>query len=104
MTNTGPVAGKEVIEVYVSAPYGGLEKPSRELKAFGKTRSLAPGESQTLSFTVPAYELASFNEAVSAWETAAGNYQVQFGSSVEDIRAAGSFRIKKPQSWKVNNL
>lgn len=104
VTNTGPVAGKEVIEVYVSAPYGGLEKPSRELKAFGKTRSLAPGESQTLSFTVPAYELASFNEAVSAWETAAGNYQVQFGSSVEDIRAAGSFRIKKPQSWKVNNL
>ena len=104
VSNIGPVAGKEVVEVYVSAPSGGLEKPSRELKAFGKTKSLAPGESQTLSFSVPAYDLASFNEAVSAWETAAGNYQVQFGSSVEDIRAVGSFQIRKPQSWKVNDL
>ena len=104
VTNVGPVAGKEVVEVYVSAPSGGLEKPARELKAFGKTRLLSPGESQTLSFTVPAYDLASFNETVSAWETAAGIYQVQFGSSVEDIRAAGSFQIKKPQSWKVHNV
>ena len=104
VTNTGSVAGKEVVEVYVSAPSGGLEKPSRELKAFGKTKSLAPGESQTLSFTVPAYDLASFNEAASAWQTAAGNYQVLFGASVADIRATGSFQLKKPQSWKVNNV
>ena len=104
VTNTGSVAGKEVVEVYVSAPSGGLEKPSHELKAFGKTKSLAPGESQTLSFTVPAYDLASFNEVASAWQTAAGNYQVLFGASVEDIRATGSFQLKKPQSWKVNNV
>ena len=104
VTNTGSLAGKEVVEVYVSAPSGGLEKPSRELKAFGKTKSLAPGESQTLSFTVPAYDLASFNEAASAWQTAAGNYQVLFGASVADIRATGSFQLKKPQSWKVNNV
>ncbi len=104
VTNTGSVAGKEVVEVYVSAPSGGLEKPSRELKAFGKTKSLAPGESQTLSFTVSAYDLASFNETASAWQTAAGNYQVQFGASVEDIRATGSFQLKKPQSWRVHNL
>ena len=104
VTNTGSVAGKEIVEVYVSAPSGGLEKPSRELKAFGKTKSLAPGESQTLSFTVPAYDLASFNEAASAWQAAAGNYQVLFGASVADIRATGSFQLKKPQSWKVNNV
>ena len=104
VTNTGSVAGKEIVEVYVSAPSGGLEKPSRELKAFGKTKSLDPGESQTLFFTVPAYDLASFNEAASAWETAAGKYQVLFGSSVEDIRARGSFQLKKPQSWNVHNV
>lgn len=104
VTNTGAVAGKEVVEVYVSAPSGGLEKPSRELKAFGKTKSLAPGESQTLSFSVPAYDLASFNEAASAWETAAGNYQVHFGASVEDIRASGSFTVKKVRTWEVNNV
>ncbi len=104
MTNTGFVAGKEVVEVYVSAPSGGLEKPSRELKAFGKTNLLAPGESQTLTFTVPAYDLASFNEAASRWETASGAYTVHFGASVEDIRAAGSFQIKKSQSWDVHNV
>lgn len=104
VTNTGSVAGKEVVEVYVSAPSGGLEKPSRELKAFGKTNLLAPGESQTLTFTVPAYDLASFNEAASRWETASGAYTVHFGASVEDIRAAGSFQIKKSQSWDVHNV
>ena len=104
VTNTGSVAGKEVVEVYVSAPSGGLEKPSRELKAFGKTNLLAPGESQTLTFTVPAYELASFNEAASRWETASGAYTVHFGASVEDIRATGSFKIKKSQSWEVHNV
>lgn len=104
VTNTGTVAGKEVVEVYVSAPSGGLEKPSRELKAFGKTKLLAPGESQTLSFTVPAYELASFNEKASRWETASGAYTVHFGASVEDIRATGAFSIKKPRYWKVNNV
>ena len=104
VTNTGAVAGKEVVEVYVSAPSGGLEKPARELKAFGKTKSLAPGESQTLSFSVPAYDLASFNEAASRWETASGAYTVHFGASVEDIRATGSFKIKKSQSWEVHNV
>jgi beta-glucosidase len=104
VTNTGSVAGKEVVEVYVSAPSGGLEKPSRELKAFGKTDLLAPGESQTLTFTVPAYELASFNEAASRWETASGAYTVHFGASVEDIRATGTFSIRKPRYWKVHDV
>lgn len=104
VTNTGSVAGKEVVEVYVSAPSGGLEKPSRELKAFGKTNLLAPGESQTLTFTVPAYELASFNEAASRWETASGAYTVHFGASVEDIRTTGVFSIKKPRYWKVHDV
>ena len=104
VTNTGSIAGKEVVEVYVSASSGGLEKPSRELKAFGKTKLLAPGASQTLTFTVPAYELASFNEAASRWETASGAYTVHFGASVEDIRATGAFSIKKPRYRKVHNV
>ena len=104
VTNTGRVAGREVVELYVVAPEGGLEKPICELKAFAKTKVLAPGESEILTMKISAYDLASFNEEHSAWETAAGKYQVLFGASVNDIRAAVSFRISKAQSWKVHDV
>ena len=104
VTNAGSVAGKEVVELYVSAPAGGLEKPACELKGFAKTRELKPGESQTVTIKVTNYELASFNEAASAWEAAAGTYKVAFGSSVADIRANATYQLKKAASWKTNKL
>ena len=100
--NTGSAAGKEAVQLYVSAPAGGLVKPGKELKAFAKTRELQPGESETLTMTVCPYSLASFNEAASQWETAAGSYTVRFGASVADIRATASFQVKKAQSWPVS--
>ena len=101
VTNTGKVAGTEAVQLYIAAPAGGLEKPACELKAFAKTKLLAPGASETLTMTVDCYALASFNEAASAWQTAAGDYKVFFGASVADIRATGAFKIAKPASWPV---
>ena len=104
VTNTGSVAGREAVQLYVSAPAGGLEKPVRELKAFAKTGVLAPGASEVLKFKVSAYELASFNEATSAWEAPAGTYNVQFGASVADIRASAAYKAKKAQSWPAHDV
>ena len=102
VTNNGAVAGKEAVQLYITAPDGGLVKPAFELKAFAKTRELKPGESQTLTMTVDPYTLASFNEAANAWEMAAGEYKVCFGASAADIRATAAFKQAKAQSWPVN--
>ena len=104
ITNTGSTAGMESVQLYVTAPEGGLEKPAFELKAFAKTRKLAPGESQTLTMNVDAYTLASFNEAASQWETAAGTYTVKFAANAADVRATAQYKHKKAQSWKVNDV
>jgi len=102
--NTGAVAGKEAVQLYVAAPAGGLEKPAFELKGFAKTKELAPGELQTLTINIEKYALASFNEAASAWETAAGTYKVMFGANAADIRSTAEYELKKAESWKAHNV
>ena len=103
VTNTGSVAGKEAVELYVTAPNGGLKKPEKELKAFAKTKMLQPGESQTLSFAVSNYELASFNEKANRWEAAAGNYSLKFGTSSDKILSSGTYNLKKAANWNVSD-
>ncbi|MBS1502174.1 MAG: glycoside hydrolase family 3 C-terminal domain-containing protein [Bacteroidetes bacterium] len=95
VTNTGKVAGREVVELYVSAPVHTLQKPAEELRAFGKTRSLKPGESQTLSFTLTAKDLESFDTAQSAWVAENGSYTVKIGASSEDIKGNRVFSLPK---------
>ena len=92
--NTGKVSGKEIAQVYVAAPKGQLDKPAKELKAFGKTRELKPGESQTLKMTLQRRDLASFDEAQSAWVVDAGNYEFNIGANVSDIRATARLNVK----------
>jgi len=91
--NTGDVAGREVVQVYASAPKGKLEKPEEELVAFGKTAMLEPGASATLSFTIDASDLASFDEATSTWIAEAGDYTLKVGASSTDIKAEDTFSL-----------
>ena len=86
--NTGNHEGKEVVELYISAPDNkAANKPVKELKAFAKTKQLKPGESETLTLTVKAADLASFDEAASAWVVAEGEYQFLVAASAQDIKA-----------------
>lgn len=100
VTNTGAVAGKEAVQLYISAPEGGLDKPESELKAFAKTGLLAPGASETLHFEVDAYMLASFDESADMWKTAAGRYEARFSAAYGDTRASASFTMKKERSYR----
>lgn len=91
--NTGKVAGKEVAQVYVTAPKGEIEKPAQELKAFAKTRELQPGESETLTMTISKRDFASFNEAQSQWVADAGIYTFRIGSSSRDIKLTATAKL-----------
>lgn len=85
VTNTGSVAGKEVVQIYVAAPETGADRPARELKAFAKTGMLAPGEKTTLTMTTDRYSLARFNEGANLWELPGGEYTFQIGTSLADL-------------------
>ena len=102
--NTGAVSGKEVAQVYVQAPKGKLEKPAQELKAFAKTRELKPGESQTLTMTIPVRDLASFDEAASQWLTEAGTYTFHIGASSRDIKATAQLKLAEYTEKTTNAL
>ena len=102
--NTGSVSGKEVAQVYVQAPKGKLEKPAQELKAFAKTRELQPGESQTLTMTIPVRNLASFDEADSQWLTEAGTYTFRIGNSSRNIAATATLRLTEYTEKTTNAL
>lgn len=93
--NTGNTAGREAVQVYVSAPDGKLEKPELELKAFAKTENLRPGKKENLKFELDAKDIASFNEDLSAWVVEKGTYEVRVGASSENIKGIATFKVDK---------
>lgn len=104
ITNTGDKPGREVVQLYVSAPENGIIKPVAELRGFTKTRELAPGESQRVSITVPDNRLASFDQDNSQWVTAKGTYQARLGRSAGNYIVSLPFTVKKETIRKVENI
>jgi len=95
VTNTGDFPGKEVVQVYLSAPANEMDKPAMELKDFRKTRLLQPGETQTLHFELRGRDLTSFDADASAWVAEGGEYEVLVGASSKDIKGTATFNLSE---------
>ncbi len=93
--NTGTVPGKEAVQLYISAPSQKMQKPAEELKAFGKTGLLQPGQSQNLTFELNAKDIASYDTGSSSWIVEAGNYSAKAGASSGNILQTTTFNVAK---------
>ena len=96
--NRGTVAGREVVQLYISSPSVKLKKPAETLASFGKTKLLEPDESQTLSLKIETKDFASFEETTSTWIAEPGTYSVKIGASSLAIKQTGTFKIAKELS------
>ena len=92
--NVGQAAGKCVAQLYAGLPEGRLEKPARVLADFGKTASLAPGESEELILQARFEDIASFDESRSAWVLEAGTYEFSVGESLAARVPCGTLRLE----------
>jgi beta-glucosidase len=91
--NEGKKAGKEVVQLYISAPHQNIDKPEQELKAFVKTGVIAPGMSQVVTLTLKTADLASYYTDKSEWIADAGEYKVKVGTSSRQIAKTLSFTL-----------
>ena len=93
VTNTGKVSGKDVVQLYVRAPKGKLDKPERELKGFAKTPEIAPGEICEVTIHVPAGSLASYDEQTGSWVIEPGKYVFMASKDASDCTLKKSVNV-----------
>ena len=97
--NTGSRPGKQVIQLYFSAPQGKLGKPALELGAYAKTKLLAPGEQTVLTLAMPIGDMASYDDLgkvrKSAWVLEQGDYHIYIGTDVRSVREVLSYGLEQ---------
>ncbi|MCM1089143.1 MAG: glycoside hydrolase family 3 C-terminal domain-containing protein [Muribaculaceae bacterium] len=95
VTNIGDYAGKEVVQVYVSVPWGKLDQPYQTLAAFAKTKELSPKETQTLRLTFGLEELASYDTETASYLLEAGKYLIRVGNSSRNTKACAMMQLSE---------
>ncbi len=93
VTNTGSVAGKEVVQLYVRDVKSSLDRPVKELKGFSKLE-IAPGATAIAEFEISSDMLSFYNPASKSWEAEPGTFELLVGSSSADIRSKAKFTLK----------
>jgi len=105
--NTGSRAGKDVVQVYFSAPYynGGIEKSSIELAAYAKTKLLAPGQSEILTISYKTEDMASYDEKTNeAWVLEKGNYKIHIAHDIRDFEKSYNYYVGKTVVYKTDRV
>ncbi|WP_333496374.1 beta-glucosidase [Kluyvera sp. CHPC 1.251] len=98
LSNIGAVNGKEIVQLYVSAPEGELIREVRALKGFDKI-ALAAGETQRVSLQLPISELACYHPGLGDWVITPGNWQVHIGGSSRDLPLSATFTVNCPARY-----
>ena len=106
VTNTGSVAGKDVVEIYSDPPYtnGGIEKSSANLLDFAKTNELAPGESQTIEFSIPVEDLASYDyQTNGCYVLEAGDYVISANDDSHTVADSEVYTVASDSVYNESN-
>lgn len=100
VTNTGNLAGSEVVQLYVSMPAtSDVTHPPLLLRAFRKAKDLKPGQSEKVTLTLDKYAVSFWEERIERWVVEKGVYGVKVGSSSDELPLVGSFVLKKGFEW-----
>ena len=105
--NTGDMAGKDVVQIYFSAPYyeGGIEKSAIELAAYKKTKELAPGESETLEISFSAEDMASYDSVTEeAWVLDSGEYKIHVSHDVRNAEKTFIYNVPEKVVYKTDSV
>jgi beta-glucosidase len=98
VTNTGPVAGSETVQIYIRDDKSALPRPEKELAAFEKV-SLEPDETKHITVPLDKYAVGYYDPAKSAWIAEEGSFKVLIGASATDIRHSVTFEVKESFTW-----